>query len=106
MPVKHIQQKNGDPHTYRQKNQVAYSAAEWGQAELKCRVSHVIYAGGAEPRSGSGITIRLLCPLSSTDRTPKITLSLDSFKSDLVSVVRVMFSVGNAASVVLRHKTS
>src|SRR5215469_5345399 len=56
--------------------------------------------------SGSGITIRLLCPLASTDRTPKTTLSLDSGRSTLVSVVRVVFSSEKLESVVLRHKTS
>src|SRR5258707_7392414 len=56
--------------------------------------------------SGSGITIRLLWPLASTDRTPKITLSLESVTSTFGSVVRSKFSSGKSASVVLRQSTS
>src|ERR1051325_2602799 len=56
--------------------------------------------------SGSGITIRLLWPLASTERTPKITLSLESGRSIFVSVVRTESSSEKSGSVVLRHRTS
>src|SRR5690242_7741300 len=56
--------------------------------------------------SGSGITIRLLWPFASTDRTPKITLSLESRRSTFGSEVRSKFYSAKSASVVLRQSTS
>src|SRR6476660_4791106 len=56
--------------------------------------------------SGSGIPIRLLWPLGSVDRTPKITLSLESGTSTLVSVVRIMLLSETPVSVVARQSTS